>query len=214
MLSCGRNSRQDQDLPIFEHQQSLNFLLNFHHRILITEYSASQFFCSIFFCPLSYRVCSLSVSASNLIYCKFNSCCVFRPANGCSACHSLVEIDFLMLKQLFPSLTEQINKNGRKASQNHAKHAVNKGEHSVQVLLFKAGCHPKAGRLLRKNAKSCFRVKKLISTSKRCAEHPFAGRNTQQIVYCIFYEYDIMITVNNKQKKDKVSDMNTLVDSL
>ena len=33
-------------------------------------------------------------------------------ANGtlavvCSACRSLVEIDFLMLKQLFPSLTEQ-----------------------------------------------------------------------------------------------------------
>ena len=24
--------------------------------------------------------------------------CVFRPANGCSACHSLVEINFLMLK--------------------------------------------------------------------------------------------------------------------
>ena len=28
-------------------------------------------------------------------------CCVFRPANGWSACHLLVEINFLMLKQLF-----------------------------------------------------------------------------------------------------------------
>ena len=34
-------------------------------------------------------------------------CCVFRPVNGCSACRLLVKIDFLMLKQLFPSLTEQ-----------------------------------------------------------------------------------------------------------
>ena len=34
-------------------------------------------------------------------------CCVFQPANGYSARCSLVEIDFLMLKQLFPSLTEQ-----------------------------------------------------------------------------------------------------------
>ena len=34
-------------------------------------------------------------------------CCVFRPANRCSACGSLVEIHFLMIKQLFPSLTEQ-----------------------------------------------------------------------------------------------------------
>ena len=35
-------------------------------------------------------------------------CCVFRPAYGYSAHRSLVEIDFLMLKQLFLSLTEQI----------------------------------------------------------------------------------------------------------
>ena len=30
-----------------------------------------------------------------------NVCCVFRPANGCLARSSLVEINFLMLKQLF-----------------------------------------------------------------------------------------------------------------
>ena len=34
-------------------------------------------------------------------------CCVFWPANGCSARRLLVKIDFLMLKQLFLSLTEQ-----------------------------------------------------------------------------------------------------------
>ena len=37
----------------------------------------------------------------------YRMCCVFRPANGCSAHSLLVEKDFLMLKQLFPSLTEQ-----------------------------------------------------------------------------------------------------------
>ena len=41
--------------------------------------------------------------------------CVFWPANRCSACHSLVEINFLTLKQLFPSLTEE-NKERRKQS--------------------------------------------------------------------------------------------------
>ena len=34
-------------------------------------------------------------------------CCVFRPANRCSARRLLVKIDFLTLKKLFPSLTEQ-----------------------------------------------------------------------------------------------------------
>ena len=34
-------------------------------------------------------------------------CFVFQPANGCSTRRSLVKIDFLTLKQLFPSLTEQ-----------------------------------------------------------------------------------------------------------
>ena len=30
-------------------------------------------------------------------------CCVLRPANGCFACHSLVKINFLALKQFFTS---------------------------------------------------------------------------------------------------------------
>ena len=33
--------------------------------------------------------------------------------------------------------------------------------------------------MTKKYAISCFSVKKLISTSKRHGEHPFAGRNTQ-----------------------------------
>ena len=47
----------------------------------------------------------LVLLTKKIIYC--HDCCVFRPANRCSACRSLVEIDFLMLKQLFPSLMEQ-----------------------------------------------------------------------------------------------------------
>ena len=35
----------------------------------------------------------------------------------------------------------------------------------------------------KKYAKSGFRVKKLISTSKQRAEHPLAGQNTQQMTF-------------------------------
>ena len=72
----------------------------------------------------------------------------FDQRTGCL----LVEIDFLTLKQLFPSLTEQ-NK------QKIKKHLLTK-----------------------KFAKSCFSIKKLILTSKRPEEHPFPGQNTQQMV--------------------------------
>ena len=41
------------------------------------------------------------------------------------------------------------------------------------------------------DGKSCFSVKKLISTSERCVEHPFAGQNTQQIPHCcILFEWE------------------------
>ena len=39
--------------------------------------------------------------------------------------------------------------------------------------------------LWRKNMKeTCLNAKKLILTSERCAEHPFAGWNTQQVMSC------------------------------
>ena len=60
-------------------------------------------------------------------------CCVFQPANGCSARCSLVEIKFL---RLFCSFSDGNN---------------------------------------------CFSIRKSILTSKRHAEHPFAGQNTQQL---------------------------------
>ena len=40
----------------------------------------------------------------------------------------------------------------------------------------------KKQKWIKNHAKSCFSVKKLISTCERRAEHPFAGRNTQQAV--------------------------------
>ena len=39
--------------------------------------------------------------------------------------------------------------------------------------------------------KSCFSVKKFIWASKRRAEHPFAGQNTQQLISCYLYIYSI-----------------------
>ena len=35
--------------------------------------------------------------------------------------------------------------------------------------------------MMEKDGKNCFGVKKMISTSKRHVEHPFAGQNTQQV---------------------------------
>ena len=37
--------------------------------------------------------------------------------------------------------------------------------------------------LLQKNAKRCFSIKQMILTSEQQAEHPFAGRNTQHILF-------------------------------
>ena len=84
-------------------------------------------------------------------------CCVFRPANGCPARRSLVEIDFLTIQQLFPSLTEQ-----------------NKQHDFLHYFIH---------FMTKKYAKSCFSVKKLISTSEQRAKHPFAGQNTQELIY-------------------------------
>ena len=54
-------------------------------------------------------MCSINHILNVIILEHNKSCCVFPPANKCSARPSLVEINFLMLKQLFPSLIEQNN---------------------------------------------------------------------------------------------------------
>ena len=36
-------------------------------------------------------------------------------------------------------------------------------------------------KIIKNHAKSCFSIKKLISNSERCAEHPLACRNTQHM---------------------------------
>ena len=45
------------------------------------------------------RVYYWVIQVKIVFFCLY--CCVFRPANGCSARCLLVEIDFLTLKQLF-----------------------------------------------------------------------------------------------------------------
>ena len=61
-------------------------------------------------------------------------CCIFQPANGCSARHSLVEINFLALKLLFPSQTEENKEKESKAAQKHVK-TCNKGGVQLGVTL-------------------------------------------------------------------------------
>ena len=85
-----------------------------------------------------------------------NICCVFRTANGCSACCLLVEIISLALKQPFPLI-----------------YGVQKTPQITKNILF---CSVS-------DIKSCFSVKKLISTSQWHAEHPFAGQNTQHTFF-------------------------------
>ena len=77
-------------------------------------------------------------------------CCVFQPANGCSACCSLVEINFLMLKQLFLSLAEQ-NKEKRKEIRTKT---CNK-----RVCLYLLRYFPHL--MNEKDVKICFNVKKI-----------------------------------------------------
>ena len=66
------------------------------------DYSNQQRECLAFVCWSKYtackqwheRLCTFKLS-------RLGVCCVFRPANGCSARCSLVELNFLTLKQLF-----------------------------------------------------------------------------------------------------------------
>ena len=76
-------------------------------------------------------------------------CCVFRPANGSSACRSLVT------KTTF-SVTNETKKQKNKR----------KPLKIMQNMRYKKG-------------EIGFSIQKLILTSERRAEHPFAGRNTQ-----------------------------------
>ena len=52
------------------------------------------FVCSLDFLSTAFRLIAGKTAGKN-------GCCVFRPANGCSARRSLIEINFLTLKQLF-----------------------------------------------------------------------------------------------------------------
>ena len=110
-------------------------------------------------------------------------CCVFQPANGCSARRLLVKIIFLTLKQLFPPIFMKC--------------------YFLPLLcmilcgfplIFCLFCSVSDG-------KSCFSIRKSILTSKRRAEHPFAGRNTQQsntpfsCTYARLFKFDFVKNV-------------------
>ena len=53
------------------------------------------------------------------------------------------------------------------------------------------------------DGKSCYSVKKLISTSKRRAEHPFASQNTQYILFVYFVKvFDYVNVLKVKPHRD------------
>ena len=143
-------------------------------RILFQEHSIKWFYVS----PLHYKLKSF--------------CCVFRPVNGCSphcllvrnhlfqclnvgplfTCFLVIFCTFLSFCFLF-SVCDGKNKmrrfqiptvrgNGWKfpfSKQSRKKERDNDNGHNIVLTL-----------------------KKFILTSERCAEHLFAGRNTQQVV--------------------------------
>ena len=59
----------------------------------------------------------------NLAYNKTYMCCVFRPANGCSTHHLLVEIIFFASKQVFSYFSVTNGKKRRKIQKITKKHA-------------------------------------------------------------------------------------------
>ena len=61
------------------------------------------------------------------------SCCVFPPANRCSACRSLVKIIYFALKQVFSYFSVTNRKKERKAVLKHAK-TCNKDENKTLSL--------------------------------------------------------------------------------
>ena len=102
---------------------------------------------------------------------------VLQPANGCSAHRWLVEINFLMLKQLFSGL-----------HQFHLLHVFAMFLHVYCVLsfLFSLFCSFSDG-------KSCLSVKKLISTSKlhnRWGLNPGPLGMIEKLVICYIYNSD------------------------
>ena len=86
--------------------------------------------------------------------CRVNFiCCVFQPANRCSTCHSLIKIICLWVKRLVDPFYDMFF-----------------------WLIFAFFTF-----MMEKHRKSCFSVKKMISTSEQHAKHPFVGQNTQHI---------------------------------
>ena len=72
---------------------------------------------------------------------QFVVCSVFWPANGCSTCRSLVKAKFMMLNQLFQSLTKE---NKEKRKQNSTKTCNKRGVYQRLGVTLKCWFTPKS----------------------------------------------------------------------
>ena len=109
---------------------------------------------------------------------------------------------FFDAKTTFPSLTEQ-SKEKRKESRTKT---CNKRD----FLLF---LHYFTHLMIEKDVKSCFNVKKLISTSERDVEHLFAGQNTQQMLLQLNEEPNSIVsyTLIDTSKQDRFTPFNDFI---
>ena len=89
--------------------------------------------------------------------CYRSACCVFWPANECSACGSLVEIICFWVKTSFYACF------------------------SCYFLCFTIYFLPFFPFVMKKMKKLVLKQKQIILTSKRHAEHLFSSQNTQQV---------------------------------
>ena len=67
--------------------------------------------------------------------------------------------------------------------------------------------------MIEKDVKSCFNVKKLISTSERDVEHLFAGQNTQQMLLQLNEEPNSIVsyTLIDTSKQDRFTPFNDFI---
>ena len=98
------------------------------------------------------------------------TCCVFGQANECSACHSLVEINYFDTKTTF-SVTNRTNKEKRKEC--HTKTCNKRRVYQQKGVTLLGWLTPKSWSTPERNVifflKSCFSIKKMILISARRA---------------------------------------------
>ena len=137
-------------------------------------------------------------------------CWVFRPANGCSVCCLLVKINFLMLKQFFPSISViKCFKNAKnnfflmfallkRTSFLFTFYGLYFGHHLQDLLLTKTRTRGRGRQKIQICSKKWFAKNNYGQTGRAyfmdlsllySIVRPFSGRNTQHIDVCVLFFY-------------------------